>query len=111
MMKKICYITTIPLTIESFVLSSIEYLHEHTDWEFCVICDEDMEFAERLPKYIRYFPVRMERGISFSGIKAMFQMKKIFKQEKFDLIQYSTPNASLYAAIAGKLTKVPVRLY
>ena len=41
----------------------------------------------------------------------MFEMKKIFKREKFDLIQYSTPNASLYASLAGKMSKVPVRLY
>ena len=39
------------------------------------------------------------------------QMKKIFVKEKFDLIQYSTPNASLYAALAGKLAGIPVRLY
>lgn len=110
-MKKICYITTIPLTIDSFILKSIEYLHENTDWEFSVICDEDLEFAKRLPEYVRYFPVKMKRGISLLGIKAMFQMKRIFKQEKFDLIQYSTPNASLYAALAGKLAKIPVRLY
>lgn len=110
-MKKICYITTIPLTIDSFILKSIEYLHEKTDWEFSVICDEDLEFANRLPDYVHYFPVKMERGISLSGIKAMFQMTEIFKREKFDLIQYSTPNASLYAAMAGKLAKVPVRLY
>ena len=27
------------------------------------------------------------------------------------MIQYSTPNASLYAALAGKLAGIPVRLY
>lgn len=110
-MKKICYITTIPLTIESFILSSIEYLHENTDWEFSVICDYDEKFEKELPQYINYFPVPMRRGISIAGIKAMFQMKRIFQQEQFDMIQYSTPNASLYAALAGKLAKIPIRLY
>ena len=38
-------------------------------------------------------------------------MREDFEREKFDLIQYSTPNASLYASMAGKLAKVPVRLY
>ncbi len=41
----------------------------------------------------------------------MSQMRKIFKREKFDIIQYSTPNASLYASLAGKFARVPVRLY
>ena len=36
---------------------------------------------------------------------------KLFKREKFDLVQYSTPNASLYASIAAKKCKIPVRLY
>lgn len=108
---KICYITTIPITLEAFVLPTIRYLHEHTDWEICLICDEDPEFRHRLPEYIRYLSVPMKRGISLGGIGAMLKMAKIFKREKFDLVQYSTPNASLYASIAAKLAGVPVRLY
>lgn len=110
-MKKICFITTIPLTLKSFVLKTAIYLHENTDWDISFICSNDDEFANSLPEFIHFFPVQMERGISISGIKAMLEMKKIFKREKFDLIQYSTPNASLYAALAGKMAKIPVRLY
>ena len=110
-MKKICYVTTISATLSSFVVETAKYIHENTDWDITFICDRDEEFAKSLPDYIRYIPVPMERGISVAGIKAMLQMKKIFQKEKFDLIQYSTPNASLYASIAGKLAKVPVRLY
>lgn len=110
-MIKICYITTVPITIRAFILKSAEYLHEHTDWEISVICDEDREFAELLPEYIRYFPIPMKRGISLAGIGAMRRMKEIFLRERFDLIQYSTPNASLYASMAGKSAGIPVRLY
>ena len=97
--------------IESFILKSAEYLHDNTDWDISVICDYEHEFEKKLPEYIHYFPVKMKRGISISGIKAMFEMRRIFKTEQFDMIQYSTPNASLYASLAGKLAKVPVRLY
>lgn len=38
-------------------------------------------------------------------------MTKLFQREKFDLVQYSTPNASMYAAVAARLAKIPVRLY
>lgn len=110
-MKKICFITTISLTLKAFVLKTAEYLHENTDWDISFICSTDDEFEQMLPEYIHYHPVLMERGISASGIKAMFEMKKIFKREKFDLIQYSTPNASLYASLAGFLVGIPVRLY
>ncbi len=110
-MKKICFITTISLTLKAFVLKTAEYLHENTDWDISFICSTDDEFEQMLPEYIHYYPVPMERGISVSGIKAMFEMKKIFKREKFDLIQYSTPNASLYASLAGFFVGIPVRLY
>lgn len=110
-MKKICFITTISSTIQAFILKTAKYLHENTDWDISFICSTDDEFEQMLPEYIHYYPVPMERGISLAGIKAMFEMKKIFKREKFDLIQYSTPNASLYASLAGFLAGIPVRLY
>ena len=110
-MKKICYVTTIPLTLKAFVLETAKYIHENTDWDITFICDYDEEFEKTLPDYIHYQPVSMKRGISLSGIKSMLKIAKIFKREKFDLIQYSTPNASLYASLAGKIAKIPVRLY
>lgn len=110
-MKKICFCTTIPLTIRAFILKTAEYLHEHTDWDISFICSYDEAFAESLPDYIHYYPVDMKRGISFDGVKVIRQMEEIFKRERFDLVQYSTPNASLYASIAAKKAKIPVRLY
>lgn len=110
-MKKICFITTISLTLKTFVIKTAEYIHENTDWDISFVCSEDDEFAKSLPEYIHYYPIHMERGISVAGIKAMLEMKKLFEQEKFDLIQYSTPNASLYASMAGFWARVPVRLY
>lgn len=110
-MKKICFCTTIPLTIRAFILKTAEYLHRHTDWDISFICSYDEAFAESLPDYLHYYPVDMKRGISFDGVKVIRQMEEIFKRERFDLVQYSTPNASLYASIAAKKAKIPVRLY
>lgn len=110
-MKKICFVTTISLTLRMFVLKTAEYIHENSDWDISFICSNDDDFASSLPSYVHYYPVHMERGISISGIKAMLEIKNIFIREKFDLIQYSTPNASLYASLAGKMARIPVRLY
>lgn len=108
---KICYVTTIPATIQSFILPLAEYLHENTDWDISFICSDDEKFEKSLPEYINFYPVHMERGISVAGVKAMCQIKKILKKEKFDMVQYSTPNASLYTAMAAKSAKIPIRLY
>ena len=110
-MKKVCFVTTVPATIDSFILETAKYIHNETDWDISFICDEDVDFSNRLPEYIHYFPVQMKRGISLSGASALCKMVSIFKKEKFDMVQYSTPNASLYAAVAAKIAKIPVRLY
>ena len=108
---KICFVTTVSITLRAFVLPTLEYLVRNTDWQITVICDDDPTFEAALPQGVRYIPVSMKRGISLGGIGAMLKMWKIFRQEKFDLVQYSTPNASLYASMAAKLAGVPVRLY
>lgn len=110
-MKKLCFITTISGTIKSFILEFAKYMHEQSDYDITFICDKDDDFAASLPPYIHYIPISMKRGISIGGIKACAEMYKIFRANKFDLIQYSTPNASLYASLAGWLAGVPVRLY
>ncbi len=110
-MRKICFVTTVSLTIRAFLIPVMRHLLKNTDWELTVICDEDPHLLEVLPEGVRYIPVPMKRGISLSGIKAMLQMVKVFQKEKFDLVQYSTPNASLYASLAAWIARVPVRLY
>lgn len=111
MAKKICYCATTSGTLKTFVLPCVKYLHQHTDWDFSFICSYDESFANHLPDFIHYYPVDMKRGISTDGLKVIRKMKHIFKNEKFDLVQFSTPNASLYASIAAKRARIPVRLY
>ena len=110
-MKKLCFVTTASITIRSFLLPTLSYLRQHTDWELTVICDTDPNLAADQPQGVRYIPVEMKRGISLGGIAACAKMAAIFRREMFDLVQYSTPNASLYASLAAFLTGVPVRLY
>ena len=110
-MKKICFVTTVSITVKAFLMPLIHYLDKNTDWELTVICDEDPSLKELLPQKVRFIPISMKRGINLDGIGAMIKMAKLFRKEKFDLVQYSTPNASLYASVAAKLAGVPVRLY
>lgn len=110
-MKKICFVTTVSLTMKAFIINTARYLHEQGGYDITLICAPDEAFEASLPEYIHFIPVPMERGISLGGIGALRQMTKIFKREKFDLVQYSTPNAAFYASIAAKKAKVPVRLY
>jgi len=62
--------------------------------------------------FVKAVSINMPRGSSVLGsIKSINKLIKVFKSTKFDLVQYSTPNASLYTAIASFVTRVPRRLY
>lgn len=110
-MHKVCFVTTISLTLKTFVLDFARAMQETGDFEIHFVCDYDADFARMLPDYIHYHPIAMRRGISFDGLKAIWQLYRHFKHEKFNLVQYSTPNASCWAAIASKLAGIPCRLY
>ena len=110
-MKKICFVTTVSLTMKAFVVESAKYLHEKGDYDITLICNDDKEFAQSLPDYIKFIPVSMARGVDLSAISSVLQFIKIFRKEKFDIIQYSTPNASLYASIGAFLAGTKIRRY
>lgn len=111
MKKKICFVTTISLTIKSFLMDFADYLVKEHGYKVYFMCDTDEEMHKLLKPGMHYLPIPMKRGISFDGVKVIMQMKKIFKREKFDIVQYATPNASLYASIAAKKAGLKNRLY
>lgn len=110
-MKKICFITTVKETLSAFVIDTACYLHAEGGWDISFICSPDAEFEQSLPDFIHFHGVKMSRGINAEGLRCVKEIYKILKKEKFDLVQYSTPNASCYAAIAAFLAGVKVRLY
>lgn len=110
-MKKICICTTVSITMKTFVVETAKHLHENCGYDITLICNEDEDFEKSLPEYLHFIPVHMARGIDFSAMKSIKEFLRIFREQKFDMVQYSTPNAACYASIAAKIAKVPVRLY
>lgn len=111
MSKKICFVVTVALAAKNFLQWSFEDMH-NAGYDISLICDMDEEYIKSLPEFVHTYPMAMERGVDVRGMqRAIKQMTEIFKREKFDIVQYSTPNASLYASIAAKKAKIPVRLY
>ena len=110
-MKKICYVVTVPSTIRAFFVPQLQYLADN-GFEVHVICSEDGGLQQLLGEKIKYIPLNMPRGISIGGtIKAIKELTRIFKKEKYDLVQYSTPNAAFNASIASKVAKIGIRNY
>lgn len=111
MSKKICFVVTVALAAKNFLQWSFEEMH-NAGYDISLMCDMDEEYMATLPEFVHTYPIHMERGVDPRGLmSAIKQMRVIFEREKFDIVQYSTPNASLYASIAAKKAKIPVRLY
>lgn len=110
-MNKICYILTVPVTVRAFFIPQLKYLSEN-GFDVSVICSSDDSLQSELGEKIHFIPVDMPRGLSiFKSISVIRKLIKIFKQESFNFIQYSTPNAALYGAIAAKICRVKIRNY
>lgn len=109
--KKICVLTTKSITIKGFLINQLDFLSQN-GFEVTVVCDKDIDFFNELPSTIEYRPITMKRGVDgFGMFKSIRDLYRLFKLEKFDIVQYSTPNAAFYTSIASWLAKIPVRLY
>lgn len=111
MRKKICFCTTIGGTIKSFLVDLSNYLVEHNNYEVTWISGEDDFLFNYTNEHIHYIPLKMKRGIALDGPKIIWQMYRIFRREKFDIVQYSTRNAGTYASIAAWMAGIKTRLY
>ena len=109
--KRICFCTTLSATIKAFLLDFTNYLVEQEGYDVSFICDEDESMYSYTNEHIHYYPIKIKRGFSLDGISVIYQFYKIFKREKFDIVQYSTRNAATYGSIAAKLAGIKCRLY
>lgn len=114
MQKKICICTTLWSSINNWI---IPFFNDYNKLgiDVTIVCNMDEKFERELKErypYVHTHRINFPRGINLTGsIKSIWNLYKFLKKEKFDLVQYSTPNASMYGAIASKLANTPVRLY
>ncbi len=109
--KRICFCTTIPGTIKSFLVPLARYLVDNENYDVTFICNTTNALDEYLDNHTHYIPVPMKRGIAFDGISTIWKLYKIFKREKFDIVQYSTRNAATYASIAAWMAGIKTRVF
>lgn len=106
---KICGITTRPGTAK-VMIPTLSYVAEkgYESFLICQPCDNFKNIS-----LITYIPVEMGRGAvsPTEVLKCTYRLYKVFRQHKFDVVQYASSNAGLYASIAAWLARVPVRIF
>lgn len=111
MSKKVCYVTTIALSIRAFFIPQLRYLAKN-GYKVTIVCSPDDELAAQLGEDIRYIPVVIARGVSPLTLhRSTKELRELFKKERFDMVQYSTPNAAFCASIAAKQAGIKIRNY
>ena len=111
MKKKICFVTTTAASLRTFLLKTAEALYQTGEFEIYFMANPNPKIEKEFPEFIHFIPVTMRRGIDMSLWNVISKMKKIFQREKFDIVQYFTPNASFYASTAARQAKIPNRIY
>lgn len=110
--KKICFVVAVPLTAEAFLLKHIEKLA--TGYAVYLVANFDnssRSIGERAPlKGICHVPIHRDIHIP-SDIRSVFQLRKYFKAQQFDLVISITPKAGLLAMAAAKLAGIPFRIH
>lgn len=109
MKKKICFITAIHGSAESFLKDHMAALQK--DYQVYHVSSEPDE-SKITVAHDGYHSVGIERGISIGkDLKSLRQLTKYFRKEKFDAVHSVTPKAGLLTAIAGFFAGVPVRTH
>ena len=110
-MKKLCAITTVDVTMSNFVVDAMRELARE-GYEVTLVCSMSEKFLRQNAKEFHCIHLPMARGISFWDLfRSVFFFYRFFRREKFDYVQYATPNASLYASVAAWLARIPRRVY
>lgn len=108
---KIIRATTVPESLDSFCRGMLKMLSEK--YEVVALSSPGIEMqtiAER--EGVRTISVPMERHISpWKDIKALWQMIRVFRRERPDMVHSMTPKAGLLCMVAAWLTHVPVRVH
>lgn len=110
---KLLYITTVPETIRAFLMGGhIDFMKSSGFEVICVSSPgEELDDVGKRND-VDLFGVRMTRGITpVVDIKALLSLYLLFRRVRPDIVNMSTPKASLLGSIAAWAARVPVWIY
>ncbi len=112
-MSKIKYVflTTVDASLKSFMMPMVSAVSKEK-YDITLMSGMTDEFYNEYSKDYKCIKLDLVRGFSFKKtFSCVFKLIKEFRRIRPDIIEYGTENVSFCAAIAGWLTRVPVRIY
>jgi glycosyltransferase involved in cell wall biosynthesis len=105
---KICYVTSVDITVKFIVFSQLEFL-KREGYDVYVVCSYGKWIDEIKNTGIKVKTIRFKRKISpISDLISLIHLFFYFRKEKFDIVHTHTPKAGLLGQLAAKLAGVPI---
>lgn len=110
MRKKICFVTAISGSAQSFLKDHIEALRKDYDVYYACNYKDEKELAGlNLSGFHR---IEIHREISIKNdLIAVFQLMRYLRKMRFDAVHSVTPKAGLITALASWLARIPHRTH
>lgn len=108
-MKKLCYVATIPAVVHAFLRVHIQAAAEK--YEITVICNAtDKHLLDGLNARLIFIPIERKPS-PWKDMLVLFQLLKLFRRGKFDIVHSIMPKTGMIAMLAGWLVHVPIRIH
>lgn len=110
--KKLIRITTVPMALRYLLPGQLQFMQQN-GFDVLMISADGPELNDVIKNEgCRHTIVPMTRKITpLQDLKCLFQLIKIFKKERPDIVHTHTPKAGLLGMLAAKLTGVKVRIH
>jgi glycosyltransferase involved in cell wall biosynthesis len=80
--------------------------------DITVAFSRDDDYLNNFPPEVKYHPITLFRGNDLGGsIITIINLYLFFRRQQFDIVQYTTPNASICASLAARWAGIPARIY
>ncbi len=105
---KVAHIATIALSLRHLLLNQMRSIQQ-AGFEVCGISAPGPEVTVIEAAGVRHFPVAMTRNFTpFADLKALWQIYRLLKRERFTIVHTHTPKPGLLGQLAARLAGVPV---
>ena len=106
------YVVTVPNTARAFLRGQVEAIQSAGYDVVIVSSPTPLLWKVSEQHHVRVFGVSMSREINpLQDIRSLWQLIKLFRNEKPDIINAGTPKAGLLGMVAACVTRVPCRIY
>jgi len=107
--KKLCYVATIPAVVHAFLRGHIQAASER--YQVTVVCnDADKHLLDGLNARLILLPIERKPS-PWSDMLVLFQLFKLFRRERFDIVHSIMPKTGMLAMLAARLALVPARIH